>query len=39
MWYSPDLVLRISGVAAGVLHEAQKVDIEKLQPLRWSTFA
>ncbi len=37
MWYSPDLVLRMSGTAAGVLHDAKKLDIGKLQPLRMRT--
>ena len=34
MWYSPELVMRMSGRAAGVLEEAKKLDIAKLQPLR-----
>ncbi len=35
-WYSPDLVLRLSSAAAGLLHEEKKLDIGLVEPLRTS---
>ncbi|ORY31586.1 glycosyltransferase family 1 protein [Naematelia encephala] len=34
VWYSSDLCLRLSSAVAGTLHEAHKLDLNKLEPLR-----